>query len=192
MENNMPYVFISYAHKNSDMVLPCIKAMMESGINIWYDEGIEAGSEWPEFLAKKLVECDRFVLFMSKSYMESQNCKHELSFAVKKKKPILTIFIEDVQLTDGMDMQLSPYQAIHRSRFHTVERFHESVCREPYFASCNPNYQNDGEEPNYTYTPPIPTASTEEATIVSTDLPVKKRSVAVLLAFFLGGFAQAS
>lgn len=39
-----PYVFISYAHANSDRVLPIIRAMQESGISIWFDEGIVAGS----------------------------------------------------------------------------------------------------------------------------------------------------
>ena len=43
--DNNSYVFISYAHKDSAIVLPCIEAMKKKGVNLWYDEGIAAGSE---------------------------------------------------------------------------------------------------------------------------------------------------
>ena len=36
-----PYVFISYAHRDSEVVLSCVNAMKKSGITIWYDEGSE-------------------------------------------------------------------------------------------------------------------------------------------------------
>ena len=42
------YVFVSYAHKDSDTVLPYIEAMKQNGFRVWYDRGIEAGTEWAE------------------------------------------------------------------------------------------------------------------------------------------------
>ena len=51
---NEPYIFISYAHKNSDVVLPIIEALADNGFRVWYDAGIEAGTEWPEYVAEKL------------------------------------------------------------------------------------------------------------------------------------------
>ena len=92
MEQNQSYVFISYAHKDASVVLPCVEAMKQSGICLWYDEGIEAGSEWPEFIAEKVVGCCKFVLFVSDAYLDSQNCKRELNFAISRKKDILTVF----------------------------------------------------------------------------------------------------
>lgn len=131
-----PYVFISYAHRDSDKVLPCIDAMRRSGIDLWYDEGIEAGSEWPEFIAEKVVNCTKFVLFISDAYLQSQNCKRELNFAISRKKDILSIFLEDVNLSPGVEMQLGTYQAIYRNRFESAEAFHNSLCREGYFNPC--------------------------------------------------------
>lgn len=136
--DNKPYVFISYAHADSGVVLPCVNAMKSSGINLWYDEGIEAGSEWPEFIAEKVVSCTKFVLFVSKAYLVSQNCKRELNFAISRKKDILSIFLEDVELSPGMEMQLGTYQAIYRKRFESAAAFHSSLCSEHYFNICRP------------------------------------------------------
>ncbi len=35
-----PYVFVSYAHEDSTVVLPELAWLHEQGINVWYDEGI--------------------------------------------------------------------------------------------------------------------------------------------------------
>lgn len=142
------YVFISYAHANSDKVLPTINAMKNSGIHIWYDDGIVAGSEWPEFIAEKVVNCQKFVLFVSNAYLNSQNCKRELNFAISRKKEILSIFLEDANLSPGMEMQLGSYQAIFRNRFLSDADFFASVCREPFFLDCK-----NGSAASYT--PPV-------------------------------------
>ena len=40
-----PYFFISYAHRNSEQVLPILMKLQQEGYNFWYDDGIEPGSE---------------------------------------------------------------------------------------------------------------------------------------------------
>ncbi|MBQ4064746.1 MAG: TIR domain-containing protein [Clostridia bacterium] len=134
MDNS--YVFISYAHRDSEAVLPCVQTMKQDGIHLWYDEGIEAGSEWPEFIAQKVIGCSKFVLFVSQAYLESQNCKRELNFAISRKKEILSVFLEDVSLSPGMEMQLGTYQAIYRKRYESMAAFHKAFCREHFFDSC--------------------------------------------------------
>ena len=134
--DQQPYVFISYAHADSSKVLPCINAMRQHDISIWYDEGIEAGSEWPEFIAQKVISCTKFLLFVSNAYLSSQNCKRELNFAISRKKDILTIYLEEVELSPGMEMQLGTYQAIYLNRFAHMQDFHNSLCQEHYFDPC--------------------------------------------------------
>ena len=53
-EGTEPYIFVSYAHKDSEAVLPIIAALQDRGFRIWYDAGIEAGTEWPEYIAEQL------------------------------------------------------------------------------------------------------------------------------------------
>lgn len=154
MNNGNPYVFISYAHANSGSVISSINAMRNAGISLWYDEGIAAGSEWPEFIAEKVINCTKFVLFISKEYLESQNCKRELNFAISRKKEILSIYLEDVVLSPGMEMQLGTYQAVFRNRFSNNESFNQSICNEGFFANCklgaqSNSSQSSNQRPNY-------------------------------------------
>ena len=133
-----PYIFISYAHADSALVLPIVRAMQEANIDLWYDEGIEAGSEWPEYIAEKVMNCSKFVLFISNAYLASQNCKRELNFAISRKKDILSVHLEAVQLSPGMEMQLGTYQAIFRSRFADDATFHKALAEEHFFDNCIP------------------------------------------------------
>ena len=55
-EGNRPYIFISYAHANSPAVMQITEVLSERGYRIWYDEGIEVGSEWPEYIAEHLAK----------------------------------------------------------------------------------------------------------------------------------------
>ena len=48
-----PYIFVSYAHRESATVYPELVWLKEQGCNVWYDEGIEAGTEWHEEIVLK-------------------------------------------------------------------------------------------------------------------------------------------
>ena len=168
-----PYVFISYAHKNSDLVFPAIQKMQEQGVELWYDNGIEAGSEWPEFVAEKVLNCTKFVLFISNAYLDSQNCKRELNFAISRKKEILSVFLEDVTLSPGMEMQLGTYQAIFSNRFPSMESCFETLPREPFFNSCK---LNGTSAPTAAPQTPPPVQPTPVQTVVT---PVQTASTPV-------------
>ena len=36
-----PYIFVSYAHKDSEVVMRAIALLQQSGFRVWYDEGID-------------------------------------------------------------------------------------------------------------------------------------------------------
>ena len=86
-EGREPYIFISYAHKDSHRVLPIVEALAEKGYRIWYDAGIEAGTEWPEYIATHLLSCGAMLAFLSESFDSSHNCRREINYAIDKKKP---------------------------------------------------------------------------------------------------------
>ena len=50
-EGSEPYIFVSYAHKDAAMVMPLITGLQDRGFRVWFDAGIEAGTEWPEYIA---------------------------------------------------------------------------------------------------------------------------------------------
>ena len=88
-EGNDPYIFVSYAHKDSERVLPVIHQLFERKYRVWYDEGIKPGSEWPENIAIHLQKAAAVLVFVSKNSLSSPNCKNEISRAHKDKEMIL-------------------------------------------------------------------------------------------------------
>ena len=96
--------------------MPIIKSLNEAGFLVWYDEGIDAGTEWPEFVAKRLYQSSVVIAFISNAALDSQNCRREINFAISKKKEMLTVYIENVELSLGMEMQLGTTQAMFYTR----------------------------------------------------------------------------
>ncbi|MBQ7415596.1 MAG: TIR domain-containing protein [Oscillospiraceae bacterium] len=111
-EGNQAYIFVSYAHKDSDKVYPILNQLSAKGYRIWYDDGITPGSEWPENIAQHLNDCTVTMAFISKNSLKSDYCRREITFALSRKKTFLTVMLEDIQLPLGMELQLSAQQCV--------------------------------------------------------------------------------
>ena len=88
--------------------------MHDRGYRIWYDEGIEVGSEWPECIASHLTGAQLVIAFISNSYMRSDNCRREMHYALSKRLRIINVFIENTDMTPGMEMQIGSIFALMR------------------------------------------------------------------------------
>lgn len=60
-----PYIFISYSHKDRDKVMRVLDTMQHDGYRIWFDAGIDPGTEWDQSIAnhiekKRLFYCVYF------------------------------------------------------------------------------------------------------------------------------------
>ena len=82
-EGTRPYLFISYAHKQSEEVVSTIRILHENGWRLWYDEGIPAGSDWPANIASHMQGCAGVLFFESERALESPNCYSEMSTAYR-------------------------------------------------------------------------------------------------------------
>ena len=96
-EGKRPYLFISYPHKQSDQVIDTIRILHDQGYRLWYDEGIPAGSDWPANIAQHMRDCEAVICFISEHFLKSQNCFSEIRAAVHLKKPILILYLEDIE-----------------------------------------------------------------------------------------------
>lgn len=105
-EGTEPYIFVSYAHSDSKAVMEVLNDMHARGYRIWYDEGIEVGSEWPECIAQHLRDAHLVLAFISGSYMKSDNCRREMHYALMKRIKVINIFLESTEMTPGMEMQI--------------------------------------------------------------------------------------
>ncbi len=132
-----PYIFISYAHADSPRVLPVVEAMQNQGFRIWFDMGIEAGTEWSNNIAKHLRECDAFLFFTSKNSVASENCLDEVAYAKSHMKPSLMIFLEDdVILPEGTEMQTARFQRMYLTRHSSLESAVEKITEAPILLLC--------------------------------------------------------
>ena len=111
-KGDAPYIFISYAHVDSPDVYPIISEFKDLGYNVWYDEGIEPGIEWPEEIANALGHCSLFVVFVSPAAAASPNVRNEINFALGRKLPFIAIHIKATTLTPGLELQIGAKQAI--------------------------------------------------------------------------------
>ena len=111
-DETKPYIFISYAHKDGEKVLDILERMAKEGYNIWFDHGIEAGTNWDDNIAMHIDKCSFFISFMSGNYLNSGNCKDELNYARDLNKDILLVYLDSVKLPSGMAMRLNRSQGV--------------------------------------------------------------------------------
>ena len=111
-KGDKPYIFISYAHKDTETVLPIISRLQRDGYRVWYDEGIAPGSNWDEYISSHLDRSCNVLSFLSEAYVRSQNCKDELALTRAKGKPVNIVYISDVQLSPGLRMRYGRIQAL--------------------------------------------------------------------------------
>ena len=105
---------MSYAHEDNDEVYPEMVWLKSNGFNVWYDDGIEAGSEWREEIATSIKHARLVLYFVSPNSSRSKYCRKEINFAVEQNIPIITIHTELTELSDGLNLTLSDLQAIRK------------------------------------------------------------------------------
>ena len=109
---DQPYIFISYAHADGEVVFREIKRLHEVGYRIWYDEGIEPGNDWPQHIAQAVVNCSLFLIYTSPRSAASENCRNEINLALNRKKKFLAIHMEETELPLGLELRMGDLQAI--------------------------------------------------------------------------------
>ena len=135
-EGKEKYIFISYAHKDSDTVLRIMNSLQSAGYRIWYDDGIIPGSEWPENIAMHLNDAAMVIAMISPNSMASHNCRREINFALSKQKPVLSVVVVPTEMSLGMEMQLSAQNIVMRQNYSRWEEFITKIMLCPGLEPC--------------------------------------------------------
>ena len=126
-EGRENYIFISYSHRDSARIFPLLKKLTDEGFRLWYDEGIDPGTEWPESIADHLARCRVCLAFISPTSVVSTNCRREINFALSRNKDFLSVVLEPVEMSPGMEMQISTYQSLLSYKYPRWEEFEEKL-----------------------------------------------------------------
>jgi len=109
-----PYVFVSYAHADSEVVYAELARLAGEGFNLWYDEGITPSARWTDELATAVEHCSVFLAYISPNFVSSETCLNELDFALNRKRPVLAVHLANTTLPAGVELALGGKQAVHR------------------------------------------------------------------------------
>ena len=123
-----PYVFISYSHRDAELVFPLITQLQNRGLRVWYDEGIEVGSHWDYVIPQHIQDSACMICFITDSFLKSENCLDEMHFAREEKKGPLIVYMEQVNLPVALRFRYGRLHALSRSQFTDEAAFIEELC----------------------------------------------------------------
>lgn len=122
----MGHIFISYSHKDTDYAHGLAKNLQSTGFEIWIDERLDYGSQWPQEIQKQLDACDAFIIIMTPRAFASEWVQSELQRAKRKLKPIFPLLLEGDE----------PWLSVESTQFYDVrgeklpdEKFYSAIRR---------------------------------------------------------------
>ena len=110
------YVFVCYAHKDSERVYADLAQLHGEGINLWYDEGIPAGSSWRAEIAGAIQGASRLLFFISEASLVSSHCLREVDFAVNHDIEIVPVYLDESALPAELELVLNRVHALFREQ----------------------------------------------------------------------------
>ncbi|MBQ4312584.1 MAG: toll/interleukin-1 receptor domain-containing protein, partial [Clostridia bacterium] len=104
-----PFVFISYKSDDWERVAVYARYLHDHGVNVWYDNGLHAGSDWESYLMSVIEKpnCRAVLLFVSAAVAQSSVIPLETTHAREHKKPTVAVYLEG-----GLDLEVLLNKAI--------------------------------------------------------------------------------
>jgi tetratricopeptide (TPR) repeat protein len=115
-KGNDAYVFVCYSHQDADTVYDDMQELNSKGINLWYDEGISAGSAWRGEIATAIKGANKFIFFISETSLNSSHCLREVDYALSHEIEIIPVYLEECGLPAELDLVLNRVHALFRNK----------------------------------------------------------------------------
>ena len=130
------YIFISFSQYDGDRVFPIIEQMTRDGYRIWFNDAVTPGANRPETIAAKLNGAEACIAIISRQTLSDEGSRKEISYAMLKRKYFISLFLESVRLTPGMEQQLSSYRSIPAYRLPDAETCFRELYAVPKLNAC--------------------------------------------------------
>lgn len=135
-KGDKPYIFISYSHKDRDEAVKVIRLLQQNRYRVWYDEGIDPGTEWDDNIAGHINQCEYFLALISPNSVTSSNCKDEIKYAMDLDKPRALVYLTDTQLPAAMQMRLGRLQAVYKYKYNSEDTFIQKLLEAKGIEAC--------------------------------------------------------
>jgi hypothetical protein len=90
----MGHIFISYSHKDKEYIHRLQEALQNKGFDVWIDDRIDYGTEWPKIIQDYLDSSDAFIVVVSENSYHSEWVQSEVARAKRKKKPFFPLLFQ--------------------------------------------------------------------------------------------------
>ena len=133
-EGDKPFVFISYAHEDINLVLENAEELYRHGYRIWLDkDGIRGGEKWREKLMDALHSCHTVLVFLSDHSVRSMYVSEEITKAVDAQKTIIPVHLKELEMPAFFIEKLHARQALKKHEGDLLKRLMDSIhpdCRD--------------------------------------------------------------
>ncbi len=109
-DNNYPYIFISYAHKNMLTAQIITQNLIQTGVPIWMDRmKLIGGSAWLNEIQKGIENAQAVLLIVTPDSMKSKTVQQEYAYAIQLGKPIIPVLAKN---TSNIPDELKKFQFV--------------------------------------------------------------------------------
>ena len=109
-------LFICYSHADSAQVVKHLSWLREDGFDPWFDEHITGGSVWRDAISDAIEASAALLYFISTNSVTSARCREEVDFALELDVPVLTVYLQETQLSNRLLFRLANRQSIEAYR----------------------------------------------------------------------------
>ena len=113
-----------------------IRLLQRHRYRVWYDEGIDPGTEWDDNIAEHIKHCGYFLAMISPNSVNSSNCKDEIKYARDLDKPKALVYLRETQLPGGMQMRLGRSQAVYKYTYASEDAFVQKLLEAKGIEAC--------------------------------------------------------
>ena len=97
--------FISYNSEDAERVAPIALAMHQSGVPLWYDQGLVAGEQWEKQIAEHIASCKAVIMFVTKKLMQRERLsyvrlEYNLATNSENNKKVYIALLDDIKDRD--------------------------------------------------------------------------------------------
>lgn len=92
------HIFISYAREDEDFALKLAGKLKDHGLKVWIDQWeMITGDDWPQKIRDAIYTCNKFLIILSPSSVDSTDVREEILQARNARKVILPVLYKEVQ-----------------------------------------------------------------------------------------------
>ena len=109
--------FISYNSEDADRVAPIVRELHESGVPVWYDQGLIPGYEWEYQIAKQIEKCSCVILFATKKLFQREKSYVRTEYDIARgrhNKTVIVAMLDNIQSKDVDDHNIGWWYEINR------------------------------------------------------------------------------